>query len=193
MNADETNQIKNMKILAFAGSLREKSYNKSLLRAARELAPNGMKIEIFDLAGIPLFNADLEADGDPERVAGFKEAIRQADGILIASPEYNHGMTGVTKNAIDWASRPPKDPHFFGKPAGVLGVSPGITGTARSQDQVRQSLKSVNAPCMPHPELLVFRAREKFDDAGKLTDESTLKHLEKFLQAFHKWVDKFSR
>jgi chromate reductase, NAD(P)H dehydrogenase (quinone) len=182
-----------MKILAFAGSLREKSFNKALLRAVRDLAPVGMEVEIFDLAGIPLFNADLEAEGDPESVAGFKEAIRQADGVLIASPEYNHGMTGVTKNAIDWASRPAREAPITGKPAGILGASPGVTGTARSQDQVRQSLKSVNAPCMPHPELLVFRAKEKFDEDGNLTDESTLKYLEKYLRAFSEWVEKINR
>ena len=181
-----------MKILAFAGSLREKSYNKALLRAVRDAAPDGMEITIFDLAGIPLFNADQEAEGDPEKVVQFKEAIRQTDGILIASPEYNHGMTGVIKNAIDWASRRGIDSPIYGKPAGIMGASLGITGTARSQDQLRQSLKAVNAPCMPHPELLLFRAREKFDEAGNLTDESTLKRLEKYLRAFAGWVEKIN-
>jgi len=156
------------------------------------MAPDNMELTIFDLAGIPLFNADLEAEGDPERVAEFKEAIREADGILIASPEYNHGMTGVTKNAIDWASRPARNAPITGKPTGVLGASPGMTGTARSQDQVRQSLKSVNAPCMPHPELLVFRATDKFDEDGNLTDESTRTHLEKYLRAFAGWVEKIN-
>lgn len=86
---------------------------------------------------MPLFNADLEADGDPGSVAEFKSEIYNADGILIASPEYNHGITGVTKNAIDWGSRPAKDAPLSGKPVGILGASPGITGTARSQDQLR--------------------------------------------------------
>jgi len=180
-----------MKILAFAGSLRKGSFNKSLLRAARELSPDGMDIELFDLEGIPLFNSDLEAEGDPARVTEYKQAIRDADGILIASPEYNHGMTGVIKNAIDWASRPSKDMPISGKPAGILGASPGITGTARSQDQLRQSLKSVNVYCMPKPEMLVFRAHEKFNGNGELTDESTRKYLEKYLGSFHDWVKKF--
>lgn len=126
-----------MKILAFAGSLRKGSFNKLLLQAAKEVAPKEMEIDIFDLAGIPLFNADLEADGVHETVTAFKDAIRSANGILIASPEYNHGMTGVTKNAIDWASRPAKNSPISGKPVGILGASPGITGTARSQDQLR--------------------------------------------------------
>lgn len=180
-----------MKILAFAGSLRKGSFNKSLLRAARELSPNDMNIELFDLEGIPLFNSDLEAEGDPKRIKEFKQAIRDADGILIASPEYNHGMTGVLKNAIDWASRPSKDMPISGKPVGILGASPGITGTARSQDQLRQSLKSVNTYCMPKPEMLVFRAHEKFNDAGELTDESTRNYLEKYLGSFRDWVNKF--
>ncbi len=179
-----------MNITAFAGSLRKGSFNKSLLRASQMLAPDSMTIEIFDLEGIPLFNADVESEGDPEQVTEFKEAIRKADGILIASPEYNHGMSGVTKNAIDWASRPPKDMPIDGKPVGIFGASPGITGTARSQDQLRQSLKSINAICMPKPELLLFRAGEKFED-GELTDESTLKFLEKYLKAFEEWVMKF--
>jgi len=180
-----------MNILAFAGSLREGSYNKSLLRAAKEIAPDEIKITIFDLEGIPLFNSDLEAEGDPKRVAEFKEAIRQADGILIASPEYNHGMTGVTKNAIDWASRPPKNPVMRYKPVGVMGASPGITGTARSQEQLRQTLKGLGAYCMPSPELLVYRAKEKFDKDGSLTDESTRNFLEKYLKEFAEWVETF--
>lgn len=180
-----------MNILAFAGSLRKGSFNKSLLRASKESAPDTMNIEIFDLEGIPLFNADVESEGDPERVTEFKEAIRKADGILIASPEYNHGMSGVTKNAIDWASRPPKAMPIDKKPVGIFGASPGITGTARSQDQLRQSLKSVNAICMPKPELLLFRAKEKFDQDGVLTDESTRNYLGKYLKAFEEWVNKF--
>src|SRR5688572_32897082 len=96
-------------VLGFAGSLRRGSYNRALLRAAQELAPAGMVIEVFDLAPIPLYNADVEAQGDPEPVAAFKAAIRQADALLIACPEYNHGVPGVLKNAIDWASRPPRN------------------------------------------------------------------------------------
>ena len=179
-----------MKIVAFAGSLRKGSFNKSLLRAAKEDAPEGMEIEIFDLAAIPLFNADLEAEGDPERVTEFKEAIKKADGILIATPEYNHGMTGVIKNAIDWASRPAKDAPIAGKPAGILGASPGRTGTVRSQEQLRQSLKSVNVHCMALPEFLLPRAREKFDEKGKLIDDSTRNHLKKYMESFAGWVEK---
>src|SRR5262245_65356032 len=99
---------RDLTVLAFAGSLRRGSYNRALVRAAQEVAPPGMAIEIFEIAGIPLYNGDVEAAGDPEPVARFKQAIRAADGLLIATPEYNHGVPGVTKNAIDWASRPPR-------------------------------------------------------------------------------------
>ena len=136
-----------------------------------------MTIEIFDLDGIPLYNADVEAEGDPEQVAAFKEAIRAADAVLIATPEYNHGVPGVTKNAIDWASRPPKDAPLGGKPVGIIGASPGITGTARGQSQLRQAFEFTDSYCMPQPEILVYRAHEKFDDEGRLTDERTRAYL----------------
>ncbi len=179
------------KIIAFAGSLRKGSFNKALLRAAVELAPAEMEISIFDLEGIPLFNKDLEKEGDPERVIKFKEQIRKSDGVLIASPEYNHGMTGITKNAIDWASRPGNDAPLNGKAVGVMGASPGSTGTARSQDQLRQSLKSINALCMAKPEMLVSRAHQKFNEKGELTDDGTQKYLIKYLDSFANWIKKF--
>ena len=144
-------------ILGFAGSLRQDSYNRALLRAARELAPEGMIVDVFDLAPIPLYNADVEAQGDPDPVAAFKRAIQQADAVLIATPEYNHGVPGVTKNAIDWASRPPRNAVLSGKPVGIMGASPGITGTARGQSQLRQAFEFTNSYAMPQPELLVFR------------------------------------
>src|SRR5690625_5784144 len=108
----------NITILAFAGSLRKDSYNKALLRAAKKLAPKEMKIEFFDLEGIPFFSEDVEAEGDPDYVTQFKEAIRKADGLLIATPEYNYGMSSATKAAIEWASRPPKDAPLEFKPVG---------------------------------------------------------------------------
>lgn len=182
---------RDVKILAFAGSLREESYNKAVLRAAKELAPESMNIEIFDLQGIPLYNADVEAKGDPERVAALKEAIRQADGLLIATPEYNHGVPAVTKNAVDWASRPPKNAPLNEKPVGILGASPGITGSARGQSQLRQAFEFTNSYCMPQPEILIYRVHEKFDGNGNLTDEATRKYLGKYLEALHDWVNKF--
>ena len=178
-------------VIAFAGSLRRDSFNKALLRAAREEAPEHLAIEIFDLAEVPLYNADLERAGDPDAVERLKSAIRAADGLLIATPEYNHGVAAVTKNAVDWASRPPRASALNGKPVAILGASPGMTGTARGQSQLRQAFGFTNSYCMPQPEVLVYRAHEKFDDEGRLTDEATRKHLAKFLAAFGEWIRKF--
>lgn len=190
MATSDNNQ--DIEILAFAGSLRKGSYNKATLRAAKELAPESLNIQIFDLEGIPLYNADVEAQGDPKRVSEFKEAIRGADGLLIATPEYNHGVPGVTKNAIDWASRPAKNAPLNEKPVGILGASPGMTGSARGQSQLRQAFEFTNSYCMPQPEILVYRAHQKFDDDGNLTDEATRKYLDKYLEALYDWVNKFT-
>ena len=178
-------------ILGFAGSLREGSYNKSLIRNAIALAPDSMAIEFYDLEGLPFYNADVEAEGDPGPVVDFKHAINRADGLLIASPEYNYGVTGITKNAVDWASRPPKDAPLKQKPVGILGASPSSTGTARSQSQLRQALVGTHSYCMVQPQILVSRAHEKFDDEGNLTDETTRKYLKNYLEALYEWVIRF--
>jgi chromate reductase len=180
-----------LRILGIAGSLRRDSYNRALLRAAAERAPDGMSIEPFDLAEVPLYNGDVEARGDPEGVARLKAAIRAADGVLMATPEYNHGVPGVMKNSVDWASRPPGDAVLDGKPVGIIGASPGITGTARGQSQLRQAFEFTNSYCMPQPELLVFKAHEKFDGEGNLTDPPTAEHLRRYLAAFAAWVRRF--
>ena len=142
---------RNLRILGFAGSLRKESFNRSLVRAAQELAPPNMTIDIFDLAGIPLYNGDVEAEGEPNPVAIFKQAIRAADALLIATPEYNHGVPGVMKNAIDWASRPARQAPMDGKPVGIIGASPGLTGTARGQSQLRQAFEFTGGSSQPAP------------------------------------------
>jgi chromate reductase, NAD(P)H dehydrogenase (quinone) len=182
------NEDRELTVAAFAGSLRRGSYNRALLRAALEVTPPGMKISILEIGDIPLYNGDVEAEGDPEPVARFKTAIREADGLLIATPEYNHGVPGVTKNAVDWASRPPRNAPLNSKPVAILGASPGQTGTARGQSQLRQAFEFTNSYCMAQPEILVYRAHEKFDDEGRLTDEKTREYLGKFLQAFGEWI-----
>ena len=181
-----------VRILGVAGSLRAGSLNRALLRAAVELAPEGMEIEEFDLAQVPLYNGDLEAAGDPPGVAAFKQAIAAADGVLMATPEYNHGVPGVMKNAIDWASRPPREAPLGGKPVGLIGASPGQTGTARGQTQLRQAFEFTNSYCMPQPELLVFKAHEKFDAEGRLTDTTTADCLQRYLAAYGDWVRRFT-
>ena len=180
-----------LRILGVAGSLRAGSFNRSLLRAAVELAPEGMVIETFDLLEVPLYNGDVEAAGDPSGVAAFKQAIAAADGVLFATPEYNHGVPGVMKNAVDWASRPPREAPLGGKPVGLIGASPGITGTARGQSQLRQAFEFTDSYCMPQPELLVFKAHEKFDAEGRLVDAATAEYLQRYLAAFADWVRRF--
>lgn len=173
-----------LRVLGFAGSLRSGSVNRLLLRAAAERAPAGLSIEMFDLAPIPLYNFDVEEAGDPEPVRRFKEAIAAADGCLIATPEYQQGVPGVLKNALDWASRPPGGSPLDGKPVAILGGSPGMTGTARAQTQLRQTLTYNNCRMLQRPEVLVARAYEKFDEDGRLVDDTTGKFLAAFLVAF---------
>lgn len=180
-----------MKVLGVAGSLRKGSLNRALLRAAIKLAPAGMTIESFDLIDVPLYNGDVEAASDPPGVAAFKTAIRAADAVLFVTPEYNHGVPGVMKNAVDWASRPARDAALNGKPVGIIGASPGQTGTARGQSQLRQAFEFTNSFCMPQPEILVFRALEKFDANGELTDVKTAEYLGRYLEALRAWTLRF--
>ena len=184
---------RSVRIVGIAGSLRSGSYNRALLRAAQELAPEGLDVEIFDLIDVPLYNGDVEAQGDPDAVTAFKEAVRAADGVLFVTPEYNHGVPAVTKNAVDWASRPPSEAALHEKPVGIIGASPGIAGSARGQSQLRQAFEFTNSFCMPQPELLVFKAHEKFDSAGRITDEITAQFLGRYLTAFEQWVRRFAR
>ncbi len=180
-----------LRVLGVAGSLRQASYNRALLAAAQGAAPSGMTIETFDLLAVPLYNGDVEAEGDPEGVAALKAAIRAADAVLMVTPEYNHGVPAVMKNAVDWASRPPQSAALAGKPVGIIGASPGMTGSARGQSQLRQAFEFTNSYCMPQPELLVYRAHEKFDAQGALTDEATAKYLGRYLEAFLAWGLRF--
>jgi chromate reductase len=180
-----------LRVLGVAGSLRQASFNRALLRTAVELAPPGMTLATFDLIDVPLYNGDVEAGGDPPGVVAFKDAIREADAVLFVTPEYNHGVPGVMKNAVDWASRPPRDAPLGAKPVGIIGASPGQTGSARGQSQLRQAFEFTNSYCMPQPEILVFRAHEKFDAEGRLTDEATARYLRGYLEAFAAWTLRF--
>lgn len=173
-----------LQIAGIAGSLRQGSFNRGLLRAATELAPATLRITIHDLLPIPLYNADVESRGAPDAVGELRNAVRAADGLLIATPEYNHGVPGVLKNTIDWLSRPPQASALNGKPAAVMGASPGMTGTARAQSQLRQAFVFTNTYAMTQPEVLVARAHEKFDQAGTLIDQATRRFLATFLEAF---------
>jgi chromate reductase len=158
-----------MRILALPGSLRRGSYNRGLVRAARELAPEGVTVDVFDLRALPFFDADVEALGDPRPVEALKDAISEADALLIATPEYNHGVPGVLKNAIDWASRPKAASVLAGKPVAIMGAG-GISGTRHAQEQLREHLRSARANVLEEPVVEVARSWERFDEHGDVID-----------------------
>jgi chromate reductase, NAD(P)H dehydrogenase (quinone) len=177
-----------VEILGIAGSLRRGSFNRAVLRAAAALAPPTMEVAVHDIADVPLYDGDVEEQGDPPGVVRLKEAIAAADGLLIATPEYQHGIPGVLKNALDWASRPPRRSVLQGKPVAIVGASPGLTGTARAQTQLRQTLTYDACRILPPPEVLIARAHEKVVD-GELVDERSREHLAKTLVRFGEWVE----
>ena len=175
-------------VLGIAGSLRRGSYNRGLIRAAVEVAPAGTTVIPYDLADLPLFNADVEAQGDPPSVAAFKRAVREADALLIATPEYNHCVPGVLKNAIDWASRPARASVLTGKPVAIMGASTGGGGTARAQAHLRDGLSYTNGFVLPLPEVLVPFADSKFDAESSLTDPETREAVGDLLVSFAAWT-----
>jgi chromate reductase len=181
-----------IRVAGIPGSLREGSLNKALLRAAVELAPTAMEIKIYTgLGDIPPYNEDVFAKGDPEPVAVMKAAISQADAILISTPEYNYGVPGVLKNAIDWASRPAGKSVLNRKPAAIMGCSPGLGGTIRAQHALRQTFVFTETYVMLQPEIKIPSAAPLFDSSARLNDENTRQHLKKFLEAFVVWIDRF--
>jgi chromate reductase len=176
-----------LKILGIAGSLRQGSYNRYALEAAQKIMPDGATLEIFGLEGIPPYNQDLE-NPPPSTVAELKSRIRAADAILFATPEYNYSVSGVLKNAIDWASRPKGESAWNGKPAGIMGASPSSLGTARAQYHLRQIFVTLNMHALNAPEVMIANAPDKFDDQGNLTDAITLERIRIFLRALAVWT-----
>ena len=163
---------KQVNILGIAGSLRRESFNKSALRAATQLVPEGASLEIYEIDGFPGFNQDDEQN-PPAKVVEFKKKIREADAILFVTPEYNYSVPGVLKNAIDWASRPYGDSAWSGKPAAIMGASIGSIATARAQYHLRQMFVFLNIFAVNQPEVMIGAAHDKFDAEGNLTDETT--------------------
>ncbi|AXQ27708.1 NADPH-dependent oxidoreductase [Solimonas sp. K1W22B-7] len=179
--------MSNVKILGFAGSLRQKSYNRAALRAAQQLLPQEASLELFDLAPIPPFSEDEEKT-PPAAVTEFKRQIRQADAILIATPEYNYSIPGVLKNAIDWASRPYGDSAWSGKPVAILGASAGKLGTARAQYHLRQVFVFLDMHPLNKPEVMIGPAADAFGADGELKDEKTREMIRKQLAALVQWT-----
>jgi chromate reductase, NAD(P)H dehydrogenase (quinone) len=177
-----------IRVVGIAGSLRRASYNRGLIRAAVGVAPAGITIDVFDLAGIPLYNQDVEEAGEPVAVVAFKRAILEADALLVATPEYNHGVPGVLKNAMDWASRPRATSPLTDKPVAIMGASPGRGSTARAQAQLRDTFVFTGACVMPLPELLVGGAGQHFDDDGNLTDPDVRGSVVELVTALGAWT-----
>jgi len=168
-------------ILGIAGSLRKESWNKGALRAAQALCPEGVKIEIYDIGALPLFNQDEEKN-PTAAVSHFKKAIRAADAILFASPEYNYGIPGVLKNAIDVASRPYGDSAWNGKPCAIMSAAASMGGGIRAQYQLRQSFVFLNLDAVIQPEVAIPQAMQRFDAQGNLTDDTSRKLIAQLLQ-----------
>ena len=177
-------------LLGFSGSLRKGSFNSALLKIALEVLPEQVTCKIFDISPIPLFNEDVRLQGEPPAVTAFKEAIAEADGLLIATPEYNYSIPGVLKNAIDWASRPPETSPLNGKPVAFMGAGGGL-GTARSQYHLRQVAVGVNMIPLNRPEVFIRGAREKFDVNGRPLDPVIREQVRKLLVALREWTLRF--
>src|SRR4051794_19177157 len=178
---------RSINILGIAGSLRRQSYNRSALRAAQQLAPAGVTINIFELDGIPGFSEDDEKN-PPAKVVELKKQIRAADAVLFVTPEYNYSIPGVLKNAIDWASRPYGDSAWSGKPVAIMGASVGNIGTARAQYHLRQTFVFLNMFPINQPEVMIGNAAERFDAEGNLTDEMTKDFIRQLLQNLLEWT-----
>lgn len=176
-----------IRILGISGSLRAGSFNTALLRAATQVAGDGLHVDAATLHGIPLYDGDAEArDGIPAAVAALKDQVAASDGVLLVTPEYNNGMPGVFKNAIDWLSRPADDIArvFGGRPFALIGASPGGFGTLLSQAHWLPVLKTLGVQLWAGDKLMVSRAGQVFDADGALVDEKVRAQLAGFVQGF---------
>ena len=177
-----------LRVLGVSGSLRRGSFNTAALRTAQELAPEGMTIEIADISEIPPYNDDVRQEqGYPPPVERLRAEIAAADALLFVTPEYNYSVPGVLKNAIDWASRPPNQP-LDGKPVAIMGASPSLLGTARAQYHLRQMLVFLNAFPINKPEVFITQAAQKFDENGRLTDQTARDLIRQLLVALADWT-----
>lgn len=176
-------------ILGFAGSLRKGSYNRALLQVAAQLVPEDARLEIFDIDGIPGFNQDLESNRPP-KVTEFKAKIKTADAILIVTPEYNYSIPGVLKNAIDWASRPPTDNSWQGKPVAIMSASTGMLGGARAQYHLRQTFVFLDMYPINKPEVIITFANQKFDENGNLNDDKAKDLIRGLFRNLINWTRK---
>jgi chromate reductase len=174
-------------VVAFAGSIRKGSHNRILIETSKRLAPEGMTIEHLEIRDFPIYNMDRESDF-PAIVTEFKNKIKAADGILMAVPEHNFSFSGVLKNAIDWASRPPMDRVFEGKPIAMQSAAGGWAGGLRAQLHLRQVMAYFPAKVMFFPEICVGQSQKKINENGELTDDMALKNIAKQMAAFKEFI-----
>jgi chromate reductase, NAD(P)H dehydrogenase (quinone) len=184
-----------MRVLCIVGSLRRESYNLKLMRAAQQMLLQGVvteeNLELADISQLPMYNEDVQNEGFPPVVSHFRDQVTKADGLLIATPEYNYSVSGVLKNAIDWASVSP-DPPLKRKPVAIMGATPGAFGTVRGQMHLRDILFGAGAEPLYNVEVLVAQAGQKFNEQGELTDPDTKKFLQQLVDAFKDWVSRYS-
>jgi NAD(P)H-dependent FMN reductase len=179
-------------ILGLCGSLRAASYNAGLLRAAAELAPVGCRVELGSIRDIPLYDADVDARGQPAAVTALKERIAASQGVLLATPEYNNSVPGVLKNALDWASRPPADIGrvFRGRPVAVMGASNGLGATRLAQVAWLPVFRALGMVPWFGRQVVVAEAAKLFDAEGNLVDPATREHVRKLVEGFAAFVAK---
>ena len=176
-----------LKVLGICGSLRKASLNMAALRACRELLPEAMALEIADIGELPMYNQDVFDQGLPAPVKRFRDQVSAADGLLMASPEYNFSIPSPLKNAIDWGSRAPNQ-VFHEKAIAIFSVAPGPVGGARVQYDLRRVLGQLWGHVLPRPEVFIGMAAGKFDAQGRLSDETTRKFLTELLAGFKTWI-----
>lgn len=177
-----------MLLTGICGSLRRESHNLKLLRNAAAMLPADVEFQLAEWSSVPVYNQDLDGDDKPASVNAFKQAIEAADVVLIATPEYNYGIPGGLKNAIDWASRPGYQSVFAGKPTGMLSASMSAVGAVRAQGQLRQILAGMLTPVYSAPEFLLSSAHNAFDDDGLLSDDKTRQVLQRYINGLLDWV-----
>lgn len=180
-------------IVTICGSLRSRSYNRGLVRALVELAPPTMRFRELDWSALPVYNGDLEHPAMPELVVDLQAQLRSADGVVIVTPEYNHGIPGGLKNLIDWMSRGAPPHAFFGVPVAIAGASNGMIGTARCQLALRNTMATLNAPTLPFPQVLVSNCKERFDEERRLTHEPTRSFVADWTREVERWMRRFPR
>src|SRR6266478_2110837 len=176
-------------VAVIVGSLRKESFNRKMANALVAMAPAPLKLEIVEIGHLPFYNADYESD-PPQVVRDFKQKIESFDAVLFVTPEYNRGVPGVLKNAIDVGSRPYGKSSWSRKPGAVVSVSPGAIGGFGANHHLRQMLAYLNVPTMAQPEAYVGNCASLFDDKGALVNESTRDFMRKFLQAFAAWIER---